>query len=280
MRDGADEFTILDDRRAGHALDDAAGGFQQGRVGDTDEHIPAVFPGCGIYFYNFHRILPGRIPGNCGKNRGIAGSDFIRPTHRQGLAPPGSTASKNTLGSISLQGAGSAPAADITHELPRLTGFSQSHGHHPGWVDHSPDHRQKPPGRIADAMAQRPEGHGLRIIVSDGTDSCDTLPQIHTQLRPLVCDFWLHPVGLLTVAPPDSNLDTAAAAIQGRLHIFRCFDLSAVDGYQPIPRLQARRLRRRACLKGRYRDGVVMNFDANDLSAGNQSFRRLGPCGQ
>ena len=52
MSYGADEFAVLDDGGAGHALDDAAGGFQEPGVGNFNEHIaaaPAVF---GINFQN------------------------------------------------------------------------------------------------------------------------------------------------------------------------------------------------------------------------------------
>ena len=47
---GADELAILQDRAAGHALDDAAGGGQEGRVGHPEQEVAAVLRAVGIDF--------------------------------------------------------------------------------------------------------------------------------------------------------------------------------------------------------------------------------------
>ena len=44
MGDGANQFSVLDDGAAGHALDDAACGGKKCRIGDANEHIPSVLP--------------------------------------------------------------------------------------------------------------------------------------------------------------------------------------------------------------------------------------------
>ena len=69
----ADEVTVLDNGRAAHALDDAAGGFQQLGIGDTDEEIAAVLPGGRINFQNLHRIFLYALPGDGGKNGSVTG---------------------------------------------------------------------------------------------------------------------------------------------------------------------------------------------------------------
>ena len=44
MGHSAHQPAVLDDGGAAHALDDAAGGFQQGGIGDFQQQIPAVGP--------------------------------------------------------------------------------------------------------------------------------------------------------------------------------------------------------------------------------------------
>lgn len=73
----ADELPVLQNGAAGHALDNAAGGFEQVRIRDPKEEIPVIRPGFGIDFQNFHRILPR-----------LAGSD---------LCPDGSRARVNAF---------------------------------------------------------------------------------------------------------------------------------------------------------------------------------------
>ena len=48
MGHSTNQFTILNDGTAAHALDDAAGGGKLVRIGDADEKIPAVAPPLGI----------------------------------------------------------------------------------------------------------------------------------------------------------------------------------------------------------------------------------------
>ena len=48
MGDGTHQFPVLNDWTAAHALDDAAGGGKQVRIGDADQKIPAVAPPLGI----------------------------------------------------------------------------------------------------------------------------------------------------------------------------------------------------------------------------------------
>ena len=73
--DGADEVSVLDDGAAGHALDNAAGGFQQSGVCDLQQEVAAVLAVFRINFQNFHRIFPGTLIAYSGANDGGAGAD-------------------------------------------------------------------------------------------------------------------------------------------------------------------------------------------------------------
>ena len=72
----ADEFTILDNGTAAHALDNAAGFLQKFRICHPDQEIPAVRPVLRIDFENFHRIFPNAVAVNRGTDGGGSGLDF------------------------------------------------------------------------------------------------------------------------------------------------------------------------------------------------------------
>ena len=101
--DSADEFAVLDNGTAAHTLDDAAGGGEQIRVGDTQEHISAAVFAYGINFQDLHRIFPGRIAGDCAADKGIAGMDILFFSNGNCLAAPAIVCiSKNALQGIFL----------------------------------------------------------------------------------------------------------------------------------------------------------------------------------
>ena len=59
MGDSTNQFPILNDGTAAHALDNAASTVQELRVRDLQQEIPAVGSGFRINLQNFRRIFPG-----------------------------------------------------------------------------------------------------------------------------------------------------------------------------------------------------------------------------
>ena len=57
VRDCSDEFSVLDDGAAAHALDDPAGQGQKFRIGYADDHVLVVAVGGVVYFLNLNLVV-------------------------------------------------------------------------------------------------------------------------------------------------------------------------------------------------------------------------------
>ena len=121
------QFSILDNRAAAHALDDAAGGLQKFRVCDTEEKIPAVGAVLGIDFQNFHRIFLNPVSGNGGADAGRAGGDGFITGHRKGFSREwGVGDAEHALRRILQKRADGPGNVRIPLQLPRFAGFFAS----------------------------------------------------------------------------------------------------------------------------------------------------------
>ena len=174
--DGANQFSVLDDGAAGHALDDAAGGLQKRIVGDVQEEIPAVFPVFGIDFQNFHRILLYVCAGDCRTDHSAACPDILKLGNRKSRAFRYSGRSaEDTLWGIPEQAATDIPAVSISFQQSRVAALSLSDRYYLGMVGSSGGHIQKMSISIVNTMAKSPKNPGFRIVPTDGTDAGDSL---------------------------------------------------------------------------------------------------------
>ena len=73
MSHSSDEFSILDNRTAAHALHNAAGDGQQLWIRYPDQKIPPAAAVPGIDLQDLHRIIPGGIACHRGADGGTSG---------------------------------------------------------------------------------------------------------------------------------------------------------------------------------------------------------------
>ena len=89
VSNSADQLAVLNNRRAGHALHDAAGGGKQLGIGDPQQQIAAMLPGCRIDLENLHRIFSGNISLGSRKNHRRPRANLLVPSHGQRFALDG-----------------------------------------------------------------------------------------------------------------------------------------------------------------------------------------------
>ena len=85
VRDCSDEFSVLDDGAAAHALDDPAGQGQKFRIGYANDHVLVVAVGGVVYFLNLNLVV-FQFPGHAAADAGTAFSDGNR-SELQGSLP-------------------------------------------------------------------------------------------------------------------------------------------------------------------------------------------------
>ena len=81
VRDCSDEFSVLDDGAAAHALDDPAGQGQKFRIGYADDHVLVVAVGRVVYFLNLNLVV-FQFPGHAAADAGTAFFDVLTVTDR------------------------------------------------------------------------------------------------------------------------------------------------------------------------------------------------------
>ena len=245
MRYSPDEFPVLYKGTAAHALDDAAGGLKQVRVRDPDEKIPAVGLGLGIDFQNFHRIIPWLPIGDGGADGGGAGADLLPGGGGDGLTLPGAPdGAENALAGIDGHGAKKGVPGDGTLQLPRCAGFALLDRSHRCWINLAAGHFQQAPLAVADSVTQGAESAGVRVEPGDGADAGDALPEIDSQPGAVFGDLRLQMNGLFHALPAEHQLHGALGMVQRPADILSAGDFRAVDGKDPVSRLEACFLRR------------------------------------
>ena len=125
----ADQFAVLDDRGARHALHDTAGGVEQVWVCDFQQKVSAVGAALWIDFQNFHRIIPGRPAGYGGADGGGAGLKVAVRGYGDGLALPGGRGgAEDPLAGVGGKCSQQVAAIQRAAELARLAGFALLNG--------------------------------------------------------------------------------------------------------------------------------------------------------
>ena len=81
VRDCSDEFSVLDDGAAAHALDDPAGQGQKFGIGYADDHVLVVAVGGMVYFLNLNLIV-FQFPGHTAADAGAPFFDVLTVTDR------------------------------------------------------------------------------------------------------------------------------------------------------------------------------------------------------
>ena len=81
VRDCSDEFSVLDDGAAAHALDDPAGQGQKFRIGYANDHVLVVAVGGVVYFLNLNLVV-FQFPGHAAADAGTAFFDVLTVTDR------------------------------------------------------------------------------------------------------------------------------------------------------------------------------------------------------
>ena len=277
MGHGAYQFSVLYNRRAGHALHDAAGGLQQLRVCDLQEHIPSGLVPIGIDLQNFHRILLNGF------------SVYRRADHRTAslhLIPGGNSQciprplffryAKNSLMGIFRKGAGHS-ILHSANQLSRCAHRTLLNTRHRCLIGIAPAHCQQLTCRGIDPMSQSPKLTGLRIIPCHRTYTGDPLPKIHTQPRSVCGDFGANRQTFVCAGPLHRQFHHSVRPLQRMAHILRAPDRLVIHRYDLIPHLQTSLpgCCPRGIVKGRHRYAAVCQFNADDLSHRDQR-----PCGR
>ena len=131
---------------------------------------------------------------------------------------------------------------------------------------------------VADAVPQRAEFVGVRVVKGDGADARDALPQIHSKPRPGVALPGGNGHGAAAVSPADDQLRVAVAALKRPADILGTADAGRVDLDDLVTDLQSGGpgLGAQNIIKCSHRDGIVAELQAHDFSHGDQKLGRPG----
>lgn len=166
-----------------HTCHDAAGGGQEFFVGDFQHHVPAgvvviVGKAENLHLEDFHAV-----PADVAEDPGGAQGGFPGGKH---LAPEGGAGAEDAETAVSVQAAQGFQTFHRALQLSRVPGFALADGGDGGGIDVPAEHGGQIPRGTADPMAQGTEGSAVRVIVGDGADAGDALPDIDPQLGALV----------------------------------------------------------------------------------------------
>ena len=176
MGDGADELAVLDDGAAGHALDDAAGGLQQGLVRDPQQQVPPVRPAGGVDLEDLHGVVPGGVIADGGADAGLTGVHLVGAAHGDGLAEPALTGlAEYALGRVAQQLHAALRPVAAAPQLPRMAASALGDGHDLGRVGGACRHLHQHPAAAVYPVTQRTEFPGGGIIPGDGADAGNAL---------------------------------------------------------------------------------------------------------
>ena len=229
MGHSAYQLTVLNDGTSRHALHNAPRGFQQRFVRHFQQQISPVCPVFWINFQNFHRILPWRIAADCGQNGSFAGVDVFFGGGGQRFAFPAPLRhAEDALRRVPQKFPDDGIRVRRAFQLPRFPALALFYGENRGVIGIAAFHAQKIPFCVADAVTQRAEPVGIRVIKGDGADSGDALPQIDPKPRPEIALPGGNGHGAAAVPPADDQLGVAVAALKRPADI-----LGAINGGRP-----------------------------------------------
>ena len=145
---------------------------------------------------------------------------------------------------------------------------------HQGVIGIAAFHAQEIPFCVADAVTQRAEPVGIRVIKGDGADSGDALPQIDPKPRPGVALPGGNGHGAAAVPPADDQLGVAVAALKRPADILGAINGGRVDLDDLVTDLQSggSGLGAQNVVKGSNRDRIVAELQTHDLPHGDQQF--------
>ena len=154
MGHSADELSVLDDRAAAHALDDAPGGFQQRLVRHLQQQIPPIGAVGGIDLENLHRIITGRKAADSGANAGLPRVNLVGAANGDWLPQPALAGfSKHPLGRVFQQLTAALLAVTASLELTGMAAFALGDGLHLGGISRPLRHVQQHAAAPVDPVA-------------------------------------------------------------------------------------------------------------------------------
>ena len=159
-------------------------------------------------------------------------------------------------------------------QLPRFPALALFYGENRGVIGIAAFHAQKIPFCVADAVTQRAEPVGIRVIKGDGADSGDALPQIDPKPRPGAALPGGNGHGAAAVPPADDQLGVAVAALKRPADILGAINGGRVDLDDLVTDLQSggSGLGAQNVVKGSNRDRIVAELQTHDLPHGDQQF--------
>ena len=173
---------------------------------------------------------PAGASGDGGTDGGGTGADFFKGSHRNGLTGPGSGGNaENALRCIAHNGAESVSISGTALQLPWFAALSGDHGSDVRIEGTAPLHGQQGALRVVDTVAQGSEMSRFRVIIGNGADACNALPQVNAKPGTVGGDLRReYHSGELT-APADGQRNVCIAAAQSKPHILCAADGSAVN---------------------------------------------------
>ena len=277
MRHGSNEFSILNNGTARHALDDAAGGGQQLRVCHSDEEVPLFSVPQAL---QLHLVVLDAVALHVAADDGGTVPDLRALRHgdrvplRQGA---GGKRPEDAAGGVGRQSAQVLCQVKAALQLPGRPGLAPLHSLHRGGQDGTTGEGQELGGvRIRDAVTQSAEGSALGIIVGDGADACHAVPDpgANDPVAALAA-LRLRRQGLGATAPADGELHFLLP-LQKLLELLRGGDGGAVAPKDHVTFRQSAFLRRTLSLREvHHQDAPREHLDAHGVAHRDQLPWRL-----
>ena len=268
---------ILQDRTAGHPLDDAAGDGEQLRVRHGDEKVPLLpVPQAA----ELHLVVLHAVPRHVAPDDGGAVPDLGALRHGNGVAlrqGAGGERPEDAAGGVGAEGAEIRRQIKISLQLSGGPGLAPLHGLHRGGQDAAAGEGQQLGGvRVRDAVAQGAESPGGGIIVGDGADARHAVPDPGADdPGAVLIPLRLRRQGLGAAAPVDSQLHFLLP-LEEPLELLRGGDGGAVALQDHVPLGKAAGLRRALPLREiHHQDAPGEHLDAHGVAHGDQLPRRL-----
>ena len=217
MGDGPHQFSVLHERRAAHPLHDAAGGVQQGRVGDAQRQVAIL---SAAHPFNAHCVVLHRAAGEGRPELSVAGVDFFRAgngQHRSGVLRGGGVAAVQAGGVVSGDGADNV-RQKFSAQLPGCPGGRFAHAGHGDGHDLAGKQREIGPGiHVGDRVPQPRKAARYGVHKGQCADACAGVP--HPQPG-LVHPRSIRPGGqlgrvLMPAAPVEDRHSAALPRLQG-----------------------------------------------------------------
>ena len=267
-----------------HALNDAAGGGEQGGVGDAEEQVAGGLVRA-VEADELHTVLPHIAAGDGGEDGGGAGGDLAGSGHGDRRAAGEEVrvghGAENAAAAVDGDGAHIALDGEVALELAGIALGTLFHRFDGGLHDGAGGQRHELGGiHVGDAVAEGTVLTGGGVVVGQGADAGHAVTYPGTQLPDTVIFAGTGGEGQSVCAAADGEDNGRAGRIgQKVLDLLGGADSGAVHGGDDIALTKAAGAGGRGAIgQSHHQNAVRKEFDAHRLTQGDHgALRRGGP---